>query len=92
MKSDNELVIFRSFDQVHIRVLLQLQVELTRLESAVHKLDKSDEENEAMRYRLKKMYKEGWDEDKPELIRKMKEKVKEYGKRSMSCLGLGAGC
>jgi hypothetical protein len=90
MKSDDDMAMARSFDQVHFRILLQLQVELTQLESAVHELDKSDEENEAMRYRLMKTYKEGWDIEKPNLIDEMKKKTKEYGKRSMQYL-FGSG-
>jgi len=74
-------MIFRGFHRNRARILDQFQVELTELEKALLELDKSDEANEHMRYRLKSTYHhEDCDMEQKNLLQQLRDKQKEYGK------------
>jgi DNA-binding transcriptional regulator/RsmH inhibitor MraZ len=79
--SDDDLVIFRVFNQSHIRILIQDEVEITKLEEDLKKLDFADDTNKATNYRLKNtMHEDGWDAERVNLMQKLRTKLIEYGK------------
>lgn len=78
-KSDDDLIIFRVFHQSYIRILLQDEVEITKLEEALRELDDTDEANPAMHYRLRMTeHKQNWNSEKVDLIRQLRDKLDEY--------------
>jgi hypothetical protein len=80
MNSDEDVAIFRRFGQCHTRILNQLQVEITELEKEMLDLDKADDANPSMRYRLKNTkHKRGWDMAQRNLLKQIKLRLKEYG-------------
>lgn len=75
-------MIFRGFKRLHTRELLQLEVEITLLEEDLDRLDKEDDANDEMRYRLgKTKQEEGWDATQQKLREKIRVKLREYGKQ-----------
>lgn len=63
-----------------MRMLVQLQVELTLLEEELEKMDKCDDGSE-FEYRLRSMeHKETWNQSRKELENKILVKLHEYGK------------
>jgi hypothetical protein len=79
--SDDDLMIFRGFRKLHVRLMLQLEVEITVLEEALDKLDKEDDANPEMRYRLgKTKHEEGWSTTQRDLIDQIGEKLNKYGR------------
>jgi hypothetical protein len=78
-KSDDDWVIFRGFHQSHIRILIQDEVEITRLEQALQAIDTADDANPEMEARLKKTHKETWDPEKENLIQQLRGKLTAYG-------------
>jgi len=78
--SDDDFAIFRAFNQCHCRILTQLEVEITEIEKQLLELDRADEANPSMEYRLRKSkHKEGWDTAQRDLLREMQLKLKDYG-------------
>jgi hypothetical protein len=84
ISSDNDFAVFRGFKYCHYRILLELEVEITEMERALWDLDKADEANPDMTYRLRGMlpHEDGWDTGRIELMASLKEKIKEYGELS----------
>jgi hypothetical protein len=82
--SDNDFAVFRGFKYCHYRILLELEVEITEMERALWDLDKADEADPDMTYRLRGMlpHEDGWDTGRIELMASLKEKIKEYGELS----------
>lgn len=78
-KSDDDWVIFRGFHQSHIRLLIQDEVEITRLEEALQAMDTADNTNPEMEARLKKTHKETWDPEKENLLQQLRGKLTAYG-------------
>jgi hypothetical protein len=76
-----------------MRMLVQLQVELTLLEEELEKMDKSDDGSE-FEYRLRSMeHKETWNQSRKELESKILVKLHEYGKSSsFSPFAVNAKC
>ena len=65
-----------------MRMLVQLQVELTLLEEELEKIDNSDDGSE-FEYRLRSMeHNETWNQSRKELESKILVKLHEYGKSS----------
>ncbi|KAE9365460.1 hypothetical protein N431DRAFT_353909, partial [Stipitochalara longipes BDJ] len=81
LNSDDNFAVFRGFSHVHSRILLMLQVEITKLESKLSELDRHDDASEATHYRLKSTrHEEGWDTAQNDLLEKLRMKVLDYGK------------
>lgn len=71
---------FRRFGNVHCRILLHLEAELTALEKELHALDIHDSERPKMLYRLKRCeWDDSWDPTQRDLLDKLKKKLAEYG-------------
>jgi hypothetical protein len=82
LNSDDDFAILRRFGKLHMRMLVQLQVELTLLEEELEKMDRSDDGSE-FEYRLRSMeHKETWNQSRKELESKILLKLHEYGKSS----------
>jgi hypothetical protein len=80
LNSSDDFAILRRFGKLHMRMLVQLQVELTLLEEELDKMDKSDDGSE-FEYRLRSMeHKETWNQSRKELESKILVKLHEYGK------------
>lgn len=79
-RSDDDLLMFRSFHQTQIRILLYMQVEITRMEEKLQAMDKEDEVNIEMKYRLKCTEQKQGHVDKDELFQKLKTTMTEYRK------------
>jgi hypothetical protein len=80
LSADDDLMMFRGFRRIHSRVLLQMEVEITQLENALDKLDKEDDADPNMWYRLSNTeHDEDWDPRQKELFDQLLTKLKEYG-------------
>jgi hypothetical protein len=84
---DDDLAMHRSFKYCHNRVLLQLEVQITELEKDLFELDKKDNADPDMEYRLKTTeHEQGWNTEQLELFEKLKAKLKEYGELTFTIL------
>lgn len=80
--SDDDFMIYRGFRRLHARELLQLEVEITLLEEELDRLDKEDDANDKLRYRLgKTKHEEGWDATQQKLRKNIRAKLREYGRQ-----------
>lgn len=78
--SDSDFTIFRGFKQSHVRVLLQLQVEINELEKALLHLDKSDETSSTTNNRLRSTeFEDGDDTAQRDLLNELRLKLLQYG-------------
>jgi hypothetical protein len=85
--SDDDLAIFRRFDQVRFRLLLQLEIEMTELEKELFDLDHKDAVDPNRNHRLiRTKHLNGWDNTQRELLDKVRNKLKEYGEGTKCCL------
>ena len=80
MNSSDNTAIFRKFGQLSSRILLQHQIEITKLEKKLLDLDTADAANPHMHYRLHRTdHREGWDTAQRDLLALLEIKLKEYG-------------
>jgi hypothetical protein len=76
----SQYLIFRSFGQIHCRLLLNLQAEIEILERTLSNLDKQDETPD-LQYKLRSSkHQEGWDCSTKNILRELEDKVLKYGK------------
>jgi len=81
LNSDKGAALFRRFGDVHTRILLYLQVEITRLEQKLKELDRDDDSKEETRWRVgHSIYLQNGreNETRKALIEELKEKLIEY--------------
>jgi len=79
IQSDNTFASFRQFGRLSTRILLQLQNELTEIESQVDQLDASDAQDETMKYRVRGSENYvGWDTVQQDLVKRARIKWHEY--------------
>ena len=77
---DNDLAMHRGFKNIHNRILLHLEVQITVLEKELNDLDRRDSADPEREHRLRwTEHEEGWNTDKLELLDKLALKLKEYG-------------
>ena len=78
--SSDDLYIFRGFKRVHARILLQLEVEISQLAKDLDKLDKEDDADPNMWYRLSNTEDDkDWDPRQRDLINELRGKINAYG-------------
>jgi len=83
--SDSDTALVRRFGQLHARILLYKQVELTELEARLDKLDKEDEgtpgeDSNGWKLRHSISLKGGhMNEERRDLVKEIDEKLEEYG-------------
>jgi hypothetical protein len=76
----SQYLIFRSFGQIHCRLLLNLQAEIEILDKALSNLDKRDEARD-LEYKLRSSeHQDGWDCSTKNILRELEDKVLKYGK------------
>jgi hypothetical protein len=81
LASDENFSIFRSFKLETTRLLLIKQVEIHLIAKELQKLDISDAENPAIKYRLSTVeHYDGWDPALVELLQRYEDKIKAYCK------------
>ncbi|CZR67715.1 uncharacterized protein PAC_17614 [Phialocephala subalpina] len=81
LNSDKGAALFRRFGDAHSRILLYLQVEITRLEQKLKELDRDDDSKEETRWRVgHSIYLENGRENeaRKDLIEELKAKLIEY--------------
>ncbi|PVH80171.1 hypothetical protein DL98DRAFT_654965 [Cadophora sp. DSE1049] len=79
LNSNDSFAVFRRFGTLSARALIQLQIDLTRLEEELQNLDKIDAANPVLKKRLRGYEGfEGWDNCQRELMKKIQEKLCEY--------------
>ena len=84
---DDSLLIFRGFNQLHCRVLQNLQCEIGCLERALQSQDLVDDATPDSRYRLLTVeHDEAWDPAKKLLFRELEAKLQLYGGFEQSCI------
>lgn len=77
--SNDSVCIFRRFGDLSVRLLIAKEIELEQLASKLKKLDREDDENPAMRWRLKSVdFYEGCDPTQRNLLREIEQKINEY--------------
>jgi hypothetical protein len=82
INSNDNFCIWRSFGQLHCRVLIQKLLELQALERELKDLDAQDDLSPDTRYRLQiGEHCDGWDTTQKDLIDKITCKLSEYGKQ-----------
>lgn len=81
-KYDN-FAIYRRFGLIHSRLLVQLQAEIALLEYKLSDLDQADASTGSENaWRLGTTeYEEYWDSDQRDLLKELREKVLQYGKK-----------
>ena len=84
LNSDDNLVIFRRFGLLHCRELVMLQAELNELEKYRAALDRQDASSLEKNHRLRTTKNEGWDNEQENLSAKIRSKLLDYGKCSLS--------
>jgi hypothetical protein len=85
LNSGDELAIFRRFGEMHCRVLLMLQTEITKQEKKLAELDKYDSESESTSDRLRTAYRaKGWDTERMELREQLQKNLLMYWTYSLS--------
>jgi hypothetical protein len=86
LASDNNFNITRSFGGLHSRVILQLHLEISILETQLNALNRSDV-GTTFQYRLHTAeHDDTWDPEQKELIDLIREKLVVYGKFSIDIL------
>jgi len=79
LNSDPNFAIMRGFGELHCRVLLHREIELTTLEKELQKLDKEDEQNPDMEYRLRTIeYFDDGEDERRELVELIEERLSSY--------------
>lgn len=77
--SNDSICIFRRFGDVAARLLLIKEIELEQLVLKLRKLDDEDNEDPAMRWRLKSVdYPKGCDPTQRKLLQEIEQKMNEY--------------
>lgn len=84
LNSSDELLIFRRFGHIHSRLLLDLTVQITALETRLSRLDEEDAKASPETHNpLRTTYdEEGRNAEKEQLIEEIKAKMLEYWKYS----------
>lgn len=83
VNSDDTTALFRRFGDMHARLLLYKQAELTELEEKLAKIDQEDSQDPAARWKVgHSIHIKGGkrNEIRKDLILEINEKLKEYGK------------
>jgi hypothetical protein len=81
LDSDESFSIFRGFGTETARLLLIKEIELHQLVTKIHELDKADEADKSMAYRLASIeYCESWDRTLVDLLREYEAKINIYCK------------
>jgi hypothetical protein len=87
---DDSFLIFRGFNQIHCRVLPNLQCEIGCLERALQSQDLVDGATPELRYRLRTVepveHRGEWDPAKGLLFRELEAKLQLYGGFEQSCV------
>jgi hypothetical protein len=80
LNSDDNFAVFRRFGRLSARALIQLQIDLTDLEKTLDELDKKDNADEVLVWRLRGCDDfEGWNPDQRDLLlSKILPKLSEY--------------
>jgi hypothetical protein len=77
--SNESICIFRRFGDIAARILIAKEIELDQLASKLSKLDNEDNEDPAMRWRLKSVdFYEGCDPTQRNLLQEIEKKLNEY--------------
>ncbi|KAE9379711.1 hypothetical protein N431DRAFT_451543 [Stipitochalara longipes BDJ] len=77
--ANDSFLIFRGFNQLHCRVLQNLQCEISYLEKALQEQDAVDNATMALHYRLRSgKHEESWDRGKKELLYQLELKLQVY--------------
>jgi hypothetical protein len=88
--SDDDLVIMRAFHHLNIRFLIEDEVEITRLEEELQRLDEVDAAIKATRYKLKTINQDD-SESKAKIKKELRQKLGEYRNyRSLSVQAVNA--
>ena len=79
LDSNDSFCMFRRFGDEAARILLAKEIELDQLVQELRTLDKADEANEELKYRLKSVeYRDTWDSTQMILQQKIEEKLDKY--------------
>ena len=79
LDSNESVCIFRKFGDLSARLLIGKEIELEQLASKLDKLDREDDKNPAMRWRLKSVdFYEGCDPTQRDLLCEIEQKINEY--------------
>jgi hypothetical protein len=77
----SQYLIFRSFGQIHSRLLLNLQSEIEILETALGNQDEKDQATPSLKYKLcTSEHRNEWDSSTKDILRELEDKVLKYGK------------
>ena len=83
ISSNENYEVWRGFRDGHVRHLLRYQAEITELEKALEQLDKDDDANPDMRYRLQHTkHKSHWDTKRRDLEEEHRVKLLEFGEET----------
>ncbi|KUJ23408.1 uncharacterized protein LY89DRAFT_713875 [Mollisia scopiformis] len=78
MNSSDHNAVYRRFGRLSARLLVQLEVELTGLETKLDELDRKDAADKVMKKRLRGYEIEGDDGAQTELLKEIQEKLSQY--------------
>lgn len=83
LNSDENFIIFRRFGRLSARLLLHLQSELVVLQKKLDALDKGDDADAVMHWRLRGNEDfEGYNVEQEQLLNKIREKYLQYGSQT----------